>query len=295
MKAQDFVEKIVKSFIDGLDQHGSDWQKGWLTTGGNEFIPVNGVTGSEYSGSNVFTLMALGAASGYQSNKWATYKQWQSAGKQVNKGQKATGFAVKYGDGKRQDENGDDHYYKFMRAYALFNEEQLLGYERVEPPTKPNEVVAHAFVDDFIVAQGSTIHKGGDCAFYQVEQDFINIPMQWKFKDTDDATATQNYYSTLLHEHVHWTGHKTRLDRDMDGNKFSSSYAYEELVAELGSVLLSLQFGLSQQPTPDHAKYINGWKTGLRNEPKALLKAMADAQKAVSFLQDNWAAREAAE
>lgn len=295
MDKEKFVEKMVESFIDSLDQHGSDWEKGWLTTGNGGFIPKNGVTGAEYTGSNVFTLMALGKMSGYESNKWATYKQWQSEGKQVLKGEKASGWVQRLVTGTYEDKNGEEQYYSRMKLWPVFNEEQLAGYERIEVPTKRSEIISNSVAEDFVNKIGAHVREGGDSAFYNVKYDFINMPPRWKFKDTSDATATQNYYSTLLHEHVHWTGHESRLDRDMNGTSFSKSYAYEELVAELGSVLLSLQLGLSRQPTPDHAKYINGWKTGLRDSPKALIKAMADAQKAVSYLQESWVAKVAAQ
>ena len=111
------------------------------------------------------------------------------------------------------------------------------------------------------------------------------MPNADAFVDTPDATATQSFYSTLLHEHVHWTGHESRLDRLKAKGKFTSDYAYEELIAELGSVILAVQLGLEVQPTPDHAKYINTWLTGLKDEPRALVRAMSDASKAVAYLE----------
>ena len=71
-KAKEVADLVLKKFIESLDEHGTDWQKGWITTGSSGFIPVNGVTGAEYSGSNVFTLMALGAGCGFESNKCGT-------------------------------------------------------------------------------------------------------------------------------------------------------------------------------------------------------------------------------
>ena len=233
-------------------------------------MPVNGVTGNDYNGSNVFLLMALGKMHGYESNKWATYRQWQSAGKQIPKGSKASGWVKRIVSGTYEDDKGEDQYYQSMKVFAVFNEEQLEGYERSEPPAKPDEVKQMQYADSFINALGADVIEGGDSACYVTDLDRICMPPRWKFKDTDDATATQNYYSTLLHEHVHWTGHSSRLDRDMNGSHFTSSYAFEELVAELGSVLLTLHLGLSRQPTPDHAKYINGWKKGLKDSLKTL-------------------------
>jgi antirestriction protein ArdC len=289
MKGSEYADLILKTFIESLDEHGTDWQKGWMTTGSSGFLPVNGVTGAEYNGSNVFILMALGGGCGFESNQWATYKQWQSAGKQVLKGQKATGWVRRFVSGTYEDGEGEEQSYQTMKVSAVFNEEQLDGYERTEPSAKPNEVTQQAIADRFITSLNADVREGGDRAFYVPKADYINMPPQWKFKDTSDATATQNYYSTLMHEHVHWTGHSSRLDRDMGGSSFSQSYAFEELVAELGSVLLSLTLGLTRQPTPDHAKYINNWKKGLQDSPKLLLKAMAKAQQAIDWMEDHHA------
>ena len=131
----------------------------------------------------------------------------------------------------------------------------------------------------------ANVEYGGSSACYVPATDTIHMPKADMFVDTTDATATQSFYSTLLHEHVHWTGHKSRLNRLKAKGKFSSDYAYEELIAELGSVILAVQLGIEVQPTPDHAKYINTWLTGLKDEPNALTRAMTAAGKAVAYLE----------
>ena len=103
------------------------------------------------------------------------------------------------------------------------------------------------------------------------------------FIDTKDATATQTYYATMLHEHAHWTGHKSRLDR-LPNNQDRKSYAYEELVAELTSVLMSAHLGVAKTPTADHAKYLNSWRQAIHDNPRVIMKAMADAEKAMKHL-----------
>jgi antirestriction protein ArdC len=39
------------------------------------------------------------------------------------------------------------------------------------------------------------------------------------------------------HEHIHLTGHKTRLDRDLKSRFDQDAYAFEELVAEIGAAM----------------------------------------------------------
>ncbi|MED5363292.1 MAG: zincin-like metallopeptidase domain-containing protein, partial [Bacteroidota bacterium] len=146
-------------------------------------------------------------------------------------------------------------------------------------------VTQHQDCEAFIRLVNANVEYGGSRACYTPATDTINMPNADAFVDTPDATATQSFYSTLLHEHVHWTGHESRLDRLKSKGKFTSDYAYEELIAELGSVILAVQLGLEVQPTPDHAKYINTWLTGLKDEPRALVRAMSDASKAVAYLE----------
>jgi antirestriction protein ArdC len=89
------------------------------------------------------------------------------------------------------------------------------------------ERIDHA--EKFFGALGATIRHGGNRAFYSIATNAIQMPAFVSFQDAD------SYYTTLAHECIHWTGSKTRLDRDFGGHRFGSEgYAVEELVAELG-------------------------------------------------------------
>jgi antirestriction protein ArdC len=58
------------------------------------------------------------------------------------------------------------------------------------------------------------------------------------------------------------------------------AYAYEELIAELGSVLFSNHFNITKQMPDNHAKYLNSWIKCLKNDFSFLTGAIAQAQKA---------------
>ncbi|WCC44139.1 zincin-like metallopeptidase domain-containing protein [Tenacibaculum finnmarkense] len=78
-----------------------------------------------------------------------------------------------------------------------------------------------------------TIKHGGDNAYYNSATDGVQMPRFQSFETPND------YYRTLLHELIHSTGNEKRLARKF-GKKFGSKdYAFEELVAEFGSVFLS--------------------------------------------------------
>lgn len=48
-----------------------------------------------------------------------------------------------------------------------------------------------------------------------------------------DCQGADHFYNVEFHELTHWTGHKSRLDRDLKNRFVSRDYAAEELVAEL--------------------------------------------------------------
>ena len=76
------------------------------------------------------------------------------------------------------------------------------------------------------------LDHGSGRACYLPAADRIVLPRRTAFQS---AAA---YYATWAHEAVHSTGHASRLARDLTGSPTSPSYAREELLAELGSVLL---------------------------------------------------------
>src|SRR3977135_677354 len=112
------------------------------------------------------------------------------------------------------------------------------------------------------------------------------MPAFESFQDAD------SYYATLAHECTHWTGGKTRLDRDFGGHRFGSGgYAVEELVAELGAVFLCADLELALEPREDHASYIAAWLKVLAADNRAEFTAAAHAQRAAEFINRPLAAR----
>ena len=167
----------------------------------------------------------------------------------------------------------------------MFNAEQVEGYEieTSEPETK-SEVEILENVEQYIKNTGASIHHGGSRAFFTPSRDEIHMPKPEQFKSTGTSTAQVNYYGTLLHELIHWTGYKDRLNR-IKGKSFGDNdYAFEELVAELTSMYLSVHFGLAHEPTKDNATYLNAWIKGLGDDETFIWKASSEAMKAVKYL-----------
>ena len=95
----------------------------------------------------------------------------------------------------------------------------------------------------------------------------------------------ESYYATLAHEATHWTRHPSRLDREFGRKRWGDEgYAMEELVAELGSALLSANLDLTPEVRDDHAAYIASWIKVLKDDKRAIFTAASHAQRAVDFL-----------
>ena len=275
---QDVTNRIIEALEKGLD---GKFELPWH---GVSQLPENAYTSKKYKGVNVPLLWAYQMSEGYQSGIWATYKQWQEHGAQVRKGEKSAQIVFwKMIEQEPSQDNEDQSMRMFARWSRVFNADQVDGFNPVSDFT-PSDIASIGAADALIDATGADIRHGETKAYYSPSGDFINMPSPERFKDTDDSTATENYYSTLFHELTHWTGAKTRLDR-FPCEKFSKSdYAFEELVAELGAAMACSLTGVEALPRSDHAKYIACWLKALKDDKKFIFSASSHAQKAVDFL-----------
>jgi len=88
----------------------------------------------------------------------------------------------------------------------------------------------------------------------------------------------------LAHELIHATGAPSRLNRKK-GEKFGDAdYAFEELVAELGSAFLCAEFGISSEYGTQHESYLAGWLKVLGSDKNAFFKASRQADKAFQLM-----------
>ena len=94
----------------------------------------------------------------------------------------------------------------------------------------------------------------------------------------------ENYYATACHELTHWTGHKSRLARDFEGRFGDESYAFEELIAELGASFLCGHFGFIDATVESHASYLSSWIKVLKNDKNAIFIAARHASNAYDYL-----------
>jgi len=263
-------QRITDRIIEQLETcESSDYSQPWFTLGE---IPKNAVTHKQYHGINTLWL----GLSGFNTLEFATYKQWESIGAQVQKGSK--GYPVIfYKTLKIKDKvTEEDKTIPLMRYSTVFNCSQVDGYEPKIIPLNDNKSIEH--VDSFIYNSDINIKHGFDRACFIPSINQVHMPELGQFKDTN------NYYSVLFHELTHATGHKSRLDRNMNGCYGGKDYAYEELIAELGSAFNMGSLKLDSTPRDDHAIYIKSWLRILRKDNKFIFSAAAKAQAAVDYL-----------
>jgi len=278
MITSELQNKVTQNVIAQMETHGTNWLKSWV---GDSRLPVNCESKKPYSGINLFIL--LGAE--MTSHEWGTYAAWSRVGKQIRKGQKGTTivFFKSLEHKTETDSQGKPVKIPMMKCYTVFNESQTQDYE-VAPVVGGTEF-SHVLADTWVKNTGANVEHLHARAFYNPNSDHINMPPMKTFFATDDANAEQNYYGTLFHELTHWTGHASRCDRNLKGKSDRKSYAFEELVAELGACFQSVHFGIEPVETnADHAKYLNSWMQALKDDNKIIFKASAKANQAMQFL-----------
>ena len=261
-------DTITNNIISELEKGCTPpWVQSW-----NGELNTNVKSGNAYTGINRLVLMLIGLK--YDSTLWGTYNQWQKVGGQVRRGEKST-VIVYYGDGKTE-KDGEEHLYKFAKAHRVFNLDQVDNVEHLRTKSLPALSKDYEHCDLTIKATNAIVKNGGDRACFVPSMDIIKMPHK------DDFNSLDQYYCTAFHELTHWSGHKTRLKREFGDRFGDKNYAFEELVAELGSAFLSAEHNLVGDLR--HAGYIESWLEILKSDKKAIFTAASLAQKAVTFI-----------
>jgi antirestriction protein ArdC len=267
-------QDVTNSIIEQLEKGAIPWVKPWKA---DSSADKNLLSQKPYQGINRLILGLSGMVNSYTVPVWASYKQWESIGGNVRKGEKGTRIVFFSKVSKENKTTGDTESYSVLKAYWVFNASQIDGIDIVPAETVEKPFTPIEYAETRIVKTGAALTHGGDAAFYAPSVDRIQLPNKGTFN------SEANYYATAFHELVHWTGAKHRLDRNLEKGRFGNpAYAFEELVAEMGAAFLCQDYGI--QGELRHAGYIQSWLKALRDDSKAVFKAAALAQKAADYL-----------
>ena len=166
-----------------------------------------------------------------------------------------------------------------------YNFDQTEG-DYTPPVFKTGQQYSIDAIDQFIKSTKVELrHEEEGRCFYNHTSDFINMTSKHNFKDTKECDATVHYYSTLFHELTHSTGHESRTGRVKKNKEklIHDEYAFEELVAELGSVLFGQEFNIEKTIRDNHIQYLNSWIKALKKDYTLIGDALAQAQKAFDY------------
>ena len=278
---RDLYAEVSERIVAELERGAAPWIKPWSATAGQN-VPQNAVTNRPYSGCNVI-LLWLARNRGWSTPRFVTYKQAMEAGGNVRKGEQGTKvyfvkqLQVKDGEGG----DAESRLIPMMREYTVFAVDQCEGLPDSIQTGKPMRVrnpdARDALADEFLHSTGADIREGHGEAFYVPSHDFISMPAFAAFKGAD------HFYNVSFHELTHWTGHKSRLDRDLKHRFGESAYAAEELVAELGAAFLAAEFGFDGDVR--NAGYIATCIGLLKADKRAFFTACSKASKAADYLR----------
>tara|TARA_R100000808_G_scaffold906_1_gene4316 strand:+ start:2402 stop:3337 length:936 start_codon:yes stop_codon:yes gene_type:complete len=306
---KDIYQIITDEVIKGLEKGGHEWFKSWA--GKEETLTISHTTGKIYRGINQLLLSMSMYFNKYSSREFITFNQAKKLGGKVKKGS-TSDIVVKYNVSfyvEDKEKKGKRIYLKTdelnqpiipkgyqqedveksmsARYFRVFNLDCIEGIEDkwdIKDVAKGTifEPIKNAdLVYTNMRKKPELIHKDNIGCFYSPKWHEINMSSPETFISSDD------YYKVLFHEMVHSTGHKDLLNRKTlnTPNYNKVAYSQEELVAELGAMFLTNILGLKPKDNEKNSQaYINGWIKHLKNNPKEIVFASGQSQKAVEYI-----------
>jgi antirestriction protein ArdC len=268
----------------------------WRPTFKRYGLAKNFVSGNNYQGIN---MLLLNFATSHEVPYYLTMKQANKLGGSVKKGSKpemVVNYNISYKNADKKtitkeeyqqlkDKGEKVNIFKSLRYYNVFNITDTEGIKYKLPELKiyDNQIIKTC---EKVVSQmpqrPKIIHEKATRAYYTLNKDYVNIPKIELHESSED------YYNTLFHELVHSTGHPKRINRSTITtlSQFGDiTYSEEELVAELGASFLAAYTGIDRESLmKNNAAYLKGWVSKFRDNKKMILKAAAEAQKAVNWI-----------
>lgn len=278
-------QQITDQIIAQLEEGRVPWVQPWTSARAGLGMPHNAATSRPYSGINILTLWNAVIARGFASHAFLTFRQALSLGGNIRRGEHgiqivyAHRFVPSEERTRAASENREPKgSIPFLKQFTVFSVDQCDGLpgHLIEPPPPVPVGLIQPRANALIEATRADFRIAGAHAFYSPTYDFVQVPRP------DDYPEPINWHRTAFHELGHWTGHKSRLDRDQNGSFGSSQYGREELVAEMAGAFVCAALGIV--PTVRHADYLGSWLHIIREDNRAIIRAASAASKAADFL-----------
>ncbi|MFM0265576.1 ArdC family protein [Paraburkholderia sediminicola] len=275
----DLFQEVTDKIVAALENGTAPWQKPWASS--FEW-PMNGTTGKPYHGINIMLL----AANEFQDGRYCSFKQAKEKKWSVRKGEHGTPiyfykpFLKETGEIDPATQEPKMRSIPILKRYTVFNFSQIDGSPEYELKNDHELVLneeTRQICDEIIDASGADIKHGYRVSAYSPSEDRVFMPNREAFKS--DA----HYYSSLLHEIGHWSGHTSRLNREFGTSRESELYGREELRAEMASAMIAMRLGLPAA-MENHGAYVDHYLKVLRSDKKEIFRAARDAEKISRFV-----------
>ena len=264
MNKSELYSKINSQILEKLSEGVIPWKKSW-----KEGLPSNLISKKAYHGINFLTLSTKDFASPY----YVTFYQCKQKGGSIKKGEKSS-LIIYYKIIDVSDEANEHCKVPFIRYSNVFNISQtdldILEEER------PKIISCEAIINN--MKNKPVIKNNISRCYYSPAEDYISIPR------INDFDSTEEYYSSLFHELIHWSGHESRIKRKSLLELNNKNYSFEELIAEIGAAYLCSMCGISTKVVENQAAYINGWLKLSKENGHLFPLAAKEAQIAVDYL-----------
>jgi antirestriction protein ArdC len=287
-------KRVNKQIMEHLKAGDLFWRKPWrdgYRVKGVTYGPQNYVSGNPYRGMNAWYINFVNFNIKESNNYFLTAKQIHERGGKLKKD--AVGYPVHAfikGVKVEKTKSGKEIEYPVAGwvnyiVYPIGHTEGVKPIKRKDRKATPEEIVVDAETILEGMPKRPEIKHGGNEAFYAPAQDFVQMPYKKAFPQQ------KKYYSVLFHELIHSTAHKKRIGRDLSGRFGSKSYAFEELIAELGAAYLCAVCDIEYHTLKNSAAYLKGWAkkvmSEVREDNSFMFRAILGASKAAKYIIGN--------
>lgn len=281
MNIQEFDEQLTALVVKAIEEKNiAPWRKPWT---GGLVGPTNYLTRQQYQGANFMSLAIHEMCLEYRTSYWVGFNQCNSLGGRIKAGEHGVAIAIpaKVKVGKNEQE--EDIFALRFKHSTVFNLDQTtLDLPAIEERVPVDTLPALAAIIDGYPNRPEIYEKEQGRAYYDMQADAITLPAAHQWSSPEDRAYT------TLHELTHSTGHESRVGRFKDEKikpaRFGSgTYAFEELVADIGAQILMDRAGIPVD-LENSIAYLRGWLQPLRDDVTLLRKASQEAFKAANYI-----------